>query len=171
MPVQHIVLLKLLPDSNPTDVENLLSAVRRLENEIPGILKVRGGVQTAMYQEYVDRSHGYTHLFEITAVDRKALSAYDKHPAHLKFRNDYMLPLMDPNTPPLVVDYEFEAGSCPHRLVSQSCFRGGRFVCYAAQLLTYAGLIGLGVWVAKRSSSSSSNSNTSPLNSLKNLVK
>ncbi|MDQ0394729.1 Dabb family protein [Labrys monachus] len=78
--IRHIVLCCLRADLTPAETQALLTAIRGMKAEIPGILAVAIGPD----ESPEGLARGYTHGFTVDFADRAARDAYLPHPDHVK---------------------------------------------------------------------------------------
>lgn len=78
--IRHIVLARLRTDLPQAELEALLSVIRGMKTEIPGILQIEVGPDNS--PEGLAR--GYGHAFTVDFVDAAARDAYLPHPHHAK---------------------------------------------------------------------------------------
>ena len=95
--VEHLVLFKVKAGVSEDAVQAMQTALRGLQEAIPGILEITVGAN------FSERSQGFTHGLLVRFQDRAALDIYIPHPAHEDTRNNYILPIVEDV---LVVDYE-----------------------------------------------------------------
>jgi hypothetical protein len=74
--VEHIVLLKLSPETTIEQKEELIRRTLLLKNVIPGIVDIQQGMNFSM------RSQGYEIGLTVRFIDRASLDNYGPHPAH-----------------------------------------------------------------------------------------
>lgn len=95
--VVHIVLFRWRPDADTTQIEDAHAALRRLADEIPGIVELTCGAN------FTDRAKGYNSGLVVRFADRAALEAYLPHPAHRTVVEKYINPIREDS---LALDYE-----------------------------------------------------------------
>ena len=117
--IEHLVLLKLKPNLDPSDLASLRTAVQQLGNhpDIPGIICVSCGETFCLNAEGEDslepsdnRSNGYNFSLRVTLKDKNCLKIYAANSYHLLIKADIIAPLLDKTQPgPLVIatDYEY----------------------------------------------------------------
>lgn len=93
----HIVLFKWKEDATPEAIEAVLTALRGLQGQIPGIVELTCGVN------FSERSQGFTHGLVVTFTDKAALETYGPHPAHRHVVETFINPI---RADILAVDYE-----------------------------------------------------------------
>lgn len=71
--------------------ERLAAGVRELLPQIPGVLEFRSGGPLPSSREAVDGS--YTVAISMTFPNQADADAYQKHPLHLRFIEEYLKPL------------------------------------------------------------------------------
>lgn len=95
--VDHLVFFAVREDASQSEVEDLLSSLRALKDEVPSTVDLAAG------EDFSGRSGGYTHALFVRFEDRAGLQEYLKHPAHLA-----VVEKLDATTTGrIVVDYEF----------------------------------------------------------------
>lgn len=99
--IQHIVLLKLKPETTAEQKAALLEGLGALkrENKIPGIEEVTGGDNNSPE----GKAHGFGWGFVMTFTDAAARDAYLPHPDHKALGQTLLRPIVDDV---LVLDYE-----------------------------------------------------------------
>ena len=99
--IQHIVLLKLKPETTAAQRAALLEGLVALERErkIPGIEEVTGGDNNSPE----GKEHGFDWGFVMTFTDADARDAYLPHPDHKALGQNLLRPIVDDV---LVFDYE-----------------------------------------------------------------
>ena len=99
--IQHIVLLKLKPETTAEQKAALLEGLGALkrENKIPGIEEVTGGANNSPE----GKAHGFDWGFVMTFTDAAARDAYLPHPDHKALGQTLLRPIVDDV---LVLDYE-----------------------------------------------------------------
>lgn len=75
--VDHIVLFAVKEDAAGEEVEDLLSSLAALKDEIPSVRDF------SMGEDFSGRAGGYTHALFARFEDRDGLQEYLKHPEHL----------------------------------------------------------------------------------------
>ena len=95
--VDHLVFLAVREEASPEEVEDLLSSIRALRDEVPSTVDLSVG------EDFSGRSGGYTHAIFARFDDAAGLQEYIEHPAHLA-----VVEKLDATTTGrIVVDYEF----------------------------------------------------------------
>jgi len=95
--VDHLVFLAVREEASQREVEDLLSSIRGLRDEVPSTVDLSVG------EDFSGRSGGYTHALFARFEDAAGLQEYMKHPAHLA-----VVEKLDATTTGrIVVDYEF----------------------------------------------------------------
>ena len=95
--VDHLVFFAVREEASPEEVEDLLSSIRALKDDVPSTADVSAG------EDFSGRSGGYTHALFARFEDTAGLREYMKHPAHLA-----VVEKLDATTTGrIVVDYEF----------------------------------------------------------------
>jgi hypothetical protein len=91
------VFLTVKEDASQEEVEDLLSSVRGLRDDVPSTIDLSVG------EDFSGRSGGHTHALFARFADRDGLREYLEHPAHLA-----VVEKLDATTTGrIVVDYEF----------------------------------------------------------------
>lgn len=95
--VDHLVFMAVREDASPEEVEDLLSSIRALRDEVPSTVDLSVG------EDFSGRSGGYTHALFARFEDAAGLREYMEHPAHLA-----VVEKLDATTTGrIVADYEF----------------------------------------------------------------
>ncbi|WP_216857082.1 Dabb family protein [Paenibacillus tritici] len=79
---EHLVVFRFNDQYEPSREEGLLSTLRALKGQIPGIADLTAGVNVT---EETENIHGYTLGLRVTFEDQEALRQYGPHPAHQRF--------------------------------------------------------------------------------------
>jgi hypothetical protein len=95
--VEHLVLCKF--SRMPTAAE---AAKVQALSALPGVTFVSAG------ENYTARGQGYNYAVCVRFISKEAEAAYQTHPEHVKVRDEVIVPLLQPETKPLVVDYQHE---------------------------------------------------------------
>jgi hypothetical protein len=95
--VDHLVFFAVRDGASQEDVEDLVSSIRALRDEVPSTVDLSVG------EDFSGRSGGYTHAIFARFEDTAGLQEYMEHPAHL----DVVEKLDATTTGRIVVDYEF----------------------------------------------------------------
>lgn len=95
--VDHLVFFAVRDDAAPEDVEDLVSSIRELGSQVPGVVDLSVG------EDFSGRSGDYTHALFVRFEDREGLRGYMEHPAHLAVVEK----LEQRTTGRIVADYEF----------------------------------------------------------------
>lgn len=98
--MRHIVVFKFKASATPVQIQQVIDALRRLKDTIPGIVSFEHGVNNSPE----NKNLGFTHAFLITFEDAKARDAYLPHPEHRKF--GALLASLAVMDDVFVVDYE-----------------------------------------------------------------
>ena len=94
--VDHLVFFAVREGAPGEDVEDLISSIRALQDEVPGTVDLSVG------EDFSGRSGGYTHAIFARFEDAAGLEEYMKHPAHLA-----VVEKLDATTTGrIIVDYE-----------------------------------------------------------------
>jgi hypothetical protein len=94
--VDHLVFFAVREDASKGEVDDLLSSIRGLRDEVPSTIDLSVG------EDFSGRSGGYTHALFARFTDRSGLGEYMEHPAHLAVVEK----LGTTTTGRIVVDYE-----------------------------------------------------------------
>ncbi|MCH8295069.1 Dabb family protein [Candidatus Poribacteria bacterium] len=97
--IEHIVLLKLKPDTTEQQVRTLTNALLKMADEIPGIEDISAGMNNSPEE----KNNGFTYGFIVRFSDVAARDAYLPHPVHRQAAGEYLRPIVDDV---LVFDYE-----------------------------------------------------------------
>lgn len=95
--IEHLVLFQWTPDASAEAIMNVVSELRTLKGQIPGIRDLTCG------ENFNTRSQGFTHALVVRFEDRAALEAYGPHPAHQRVVQEFINPI---RVETLAVDYE-----------------------------------------------------------------
>jgi hypothetical protein len=95
--VDHLVLFAVKGEASAEEVDDLVSSIRGLKDEIPGVVDLTVG------EDFSGRSGEYTHALFARFEDAARLQEYMGHPAHLAVVEK----LEARTTGRLVADYEF----------------------------------------------------------------
>ena len=95
--VDHLVLFAVADDASDEDVEDLLSSIRALKNDVSSVTDLSVG------EDFSGRAGGYTHALFARFEDRAGLQEYMEHPDHLAVVEK----LEERTTGRIVADYEF----------------------------------------------------------------
>jgi hypothetical protein len=95
--VDHLVFFAVREEAPPEEVEDLLSSIRGLKDEVPSTVDLSVG------EDFSGRSGDYTHALFARFEDAAGLQEYMQHPAHLAVVEK----LNTTTTGRIVVDYEF----------------------------------------------------------------
>ena len=94
--VDHLVFFAVKEDASQEDVDDLISSIRGLRDDVPSTIDLSVG------EDFSGRSGGYTHGLLARFTDRAGLQEYMEHPAHLA-----VVEKLDATTTGrIVVDYE-----------------------------------------------------------------
>jgi hypothetical protein len=95
--VDHLVFLAVREGASQEEVEDLISSIRALRDEVPSTADLSVG------EDFSGRSGGYTHALFARFEDTAGLQEYLEHPVHLA-----VVEKLDATTSGrIVVDYEF----------------------------------------------------------------
>lgn len=95
--VDHLVFFAVKGEASGEEVEDLLSSIRGLKDEVPGVVDLSVG------EDFSGRSGGYTHALFARFEDAAGLKVYAGHPAHLAVVEK----LEATTSGRIVADYEF----------------------------------------------------------------
>ena len=95
--VDHLVFFAVREEASEEEVEDLVSSIRALRDEVPSTVDFSVG------EDFSGRSGGYTHAFLARFEGAAGLREYMEHPAHLA-----VVEKLDATTTGrIVADYEF----------------------------------------------------------------
>ena len=94
--VDHLVFFAIGDEASQEEVEDLLSSIRALRDDVPSTVDLSVG------EDFTGRSGGYTHGIFARFENRDGLREYMEHPAHLAVVEK----LEATTTGRIVVDYE-----------------------------------------------------------------
>ena len=95
--VDHLVFFAVREDASRAEVEDLVSSIRALRDDVPSTIDLSVG------EDFSGRSGGYTHAIFARFGDRTGLREYMEHPAHLA-----VVEKLDATTTGrIVIDYAF----------------------------------------------------------------
>ena len=94
--VDHLVFFAVRDEASREDVEDLLSSIRALRDDVPST------VDLSLGEDFTGRSGGYTHGIFARFEDRDGLREYMEHRAHLAVVEK----LEATTTGRIVLDYE-----------------------------------------------------------------
>jgi hypothetical protein len=97
--VEHIVLLKLKPNTTEAQLQALTDALLKMPADIPGIEDVSAGINNSPEE----KNNGFTYGFIVRFRDIAARDGYLPHPAHIQVAQGCIRPIVDDV---LVFDYE-----------------------------------------------------------------
>jgi hypothetical protein len=95
--VDHLVFFAVREGASGEEVDDLISSIRGLREEVPGTVDLSVG------EDFSGRSGGYTHALFARFEDASGLEGYMKHPAHVAVVEK----LETTTTGRIIVDYEF----------------------------------------------------------------
>lgn len=95
--VDHLVFFAVKDEASGEEVENLLSSIRGLRDEVPEVVDLSVG------EDFSGRSGEYTHAMFVRFEDAAGLQGYMEHPAHLAVVEK----LGATTSGRIVADYEF----------------------------------------------------------------
>ena len=95
--VDHLVFFEVRAEASPEEVEDLVSSIRALRDEVSSTVDLSVG------EDFSGRSGGYTHALFVRFENVDGLREYMKHPAHLAVVEK----LEATTTGRIVADYEF----------------------------------------------------------------
>lgn len=75
--VDHLVFFAAKEEASTEEVEDLLSSILNLKNEVPGVIDLTVG------EDFSGRSGDYTHALFARFESAAGLQEYMQHPAHL----------------------------------------------------------------------------------------
>jgi Stress responsive A/B Barrel Domain len=95
--VDHLVFFAVREGASEEEVEDLVSSIRALRDEVPSAVDLSVG------EDFSGRSGGHTHAIFVRFEDAAGLQEYMEHPAHLA-----VVEKLDATTTGrIVADYEF----------------------------------------------------------------
>ena len=95
--VDHLVFFAVREEASPEEVEDLVSSIRSLRDDVPSTIDLSVG------EDFSGRSGGYTHALFARFEDEAGLREYMEHPAHLAVVEK----LEATTTGRIVADFEF----------------------------------------------------------------
>ncbi len=95
--VEHLVLFKLAPETTAEQKQQMISGLKALKEQIPGIIQITAG------ENFSSRSQGFDLGLTVRFQDRAALEQYLPHPAHRGCVDTFITPFKQDV---IVVDYE-----------------------------------------------------------------
>ncbi len=95
--VDHLVFFAVKEEATPEEVDDLLSSMRGLKDEVPSTVDLSVG------EDFSGRSGEYTHALFARFEDTAGLQEYMQHPAHLAVVEK----LENVTSGRIVADYEF----------------------------------------------------------------
>ncbi|MEC4806774.1 MAG: Dabb family protein [Jaaginema sp. PMC 1079.18] len=95
--IEHIVLFQWQETATPEQIEAVITGLKGLKNQIPGIIDLSCG------KNFCDRAQGFEYGLVVRFRDRAALEAYQPHPEHQKVVQNLIKPIL---AGILAVDYE-----------------------------------------------------------------
>jgi len=105
--VRHFVAIKP-KDENSASFNAAHAKLNQLDTQVPGIISLTVGKQPShLYDGWVDRSKGLTHVTEMVFTDSSTLDEYDHHPAHESVAREFS-PLVEN-----VFMYDYECKQIP----------------------------------------------------------
>ncbi|MGH3088499.1 MAG: Dabb family protein [Rubrobacteraceae bacterium] len=75
--VDHLVFFAVREDATTDEVQDLISSLKNLKDEVPGVVELSVG------EDFSGRSGEYTHGLFARFEDTDGLKTYAGHPAHL----------------------------------------------------------------------------------------
>jgi len=108
-PLMHVVFVKMKASVAPDELALMEHDIKDLRYKIPGIVNVFVGQHDSkVYEGYVDRSKGFTHVITYVFTDGNALKEFGPHKDHVRVKDKFIVPHAETLT---VVDY-FEPTAC-----------------------------------------------------------
>ncbi len=95
--VDHLVFFAVREEATPEEVEDLLSSIRALKDDVSSTVDLSVG------EDFSGRSGEYTHALFVRFEDTAGLQEYMQHPAHLAVVEK----LENVTSGRIVADYEF----------------------------------------------------------------
>jgi heme-degrading monooxygenase HmoA len=114
--IQHIVLLKLKPETTDRQVIDAFEAGESLANEIPGLIEFQFGRNRA------EPEHGFGVASIVRFEDEDALHHYLEHPARLRYIEEHVAPLTEQR---IELDVPVEAAHRPADKSASAWYWGG----------------------------------------------
>ena len=99
-PIQHIVCFKFKKHICVGEIEKLKKSFISLQDKIPGIISIKGGINNS--PENLNK--GFSHCFVIIFENNQARTDYLPHPEHQRFVSQ-LKPLMEDV---FVIDFELK---------------------------------------------------------------
>lgn len=96
MAVNHMVWMKFRPEVSEAQIAAHLSALRTLEQRVPGVQSLNLG------RNFTERANGFTHGLSVILDDKAALQGYAVHPYHVEVAT-----LLRRDAELLAMDYEY----------------------------------------------------------------
>lgn len=96
--IEHIVLLKLKPDTTEQQIQTLTDALLKMADDIPGIEDVSAGMNNSPEE----KNNGFTYGFIVRFSDVASRDAYLPNPVHRQVAGEFLRPIVDDV---LVFDY------------------------------------------------------------------
>lgn len=99
--VDHVVLLKVNPETSEETLQEMYKALQALTETVPGVQTVRVG--ESFVEDWMDdRRQEFTHYLRVRLESRDALKIYQDHPEHVKVVTEHIKPNL--TGPPLAID-------------------------------------------------------------------
>jgi len=105
MAVKHLVVFEFKPGTTGATIEQIMQGLRGLVGAVPGLLDFQGGEYSGPYPDGAGLNRRYTHGFVMTFRDAESRAAYLPHPAHVRFKDERLLPHLQD-----VIAFDFETG-------------------------------------------------------------
>ncbi|MFZ3451716.1 Dabb family protein [Arthrobacter sp. 7Tela_A1] len=86
MPLKHIGLLTLRPETTAETADEILSGLRALRDQVPGVVSVTAARDLFLKDGNADI------CFEVSFADEAAWRSYQVHPAHVALVRDHIAP-------------------------------------------------------------------------------
>jgi len=92
-PLMHVVFVKMKASVSPDELALMEHDIKDLRYKIPGIVNVFVGQHdTKVYEGYVDRSKGFTHVITYVFTDGNALKEFGPHKDHVRVKDKFIVP-------------------------------------------------------------------------------
>ena len=99
--IKHIVLLPFNNDVTQQQIDHLENGLKKITLELPEIHSLSFGKNCS--SEGLEKGHSYGFVMEFNSVGDRDF--YLKHPDHVAFANNVIIPMVNKNGGALVLDY------------------------------------------------------------------
>lgn len=106
MAIKHLVVFEFKPGTTAADIARIMEGLQDLVGQVPGLLDFQGGAYSGPYPGATGLNKRYTHGFVMTFEDAAARAAYLPHPAHVRFKDELLLPHLQD-----VIAFDFATGA------------------------------------------------------------